>query len=91
MTLKTMKRLLQELWLQSNNCTEPIEHMWFPIQEVAKSTSNSRKEIRKYLNFLIDKEFIRNISNDPLLYEFTEKGKELREDSEIEIVMRNVA
>ncbi|WP_234424350.1 hypothetical protein [Aquimarina sp. Aq107] len=47
--LRILKRLLKELWLQSDDCTEPIENMWFSIQEVAKSTGNTRKEIKKYL------------------------------------------
>jgi predicted transcriptional regulator len=91
MRLRTMKRLLEELWLQSNDCSEPIKNMWFPIQEVAKSTSNSREEIRRYLNLLVDKGIIIRTSDEPLLYEFTEIGKELKADSEIEKIIKNVA
>lgn len=89
--LKTMRRLLEELWLQSNNCTEPIKHIWYPIQEVAKSTSNSREEVRRYLNLLVENQIIKKTSDEPLLFEFTENGKEFNKDSEIEEIIKNVA
>jgi len=83
-----MKRLFEELWLQSDNCVDPIENMWFSIQEVAKSTSNSREEIRKYFNLLIQKEFIRNISKEPLLFEFTDRGKRIKTNLDIEELIK---
>lgn len=88
---KTMKILFQELWLQSNNCSKPIKHIWFPIQEIAKSTNNSRAEIRRYLDLLVDKNYIKRISNQPLLFEFTENGKEIKTDLDIEKIIKNVA
>jgi len=88
--LKILKRLLKELWLQSDDCSEPIENMWFSIQEVAKSTGNKRKEIRKHLNLLIDNKYIEIKSEEPLLFEFTEKGKAIKTDSEIEKIIKNV-
>ncbi|WP_271768101.1 hypothetical protein [Aquimarina algiphila] len=88
--LKILKRLLKELWLQSDDCSEPIENMWFSIQEVAKSTGNKRKEIRKHLNLLIDDKYIEITSEEPLLFEFTEKGKAIKTDLEIEKIIKNV-
>ena len=88
---KTMKRLFEELWLQSDNCSEPIKHIWYSIQEVAKSTMNSREEIRRYLTLLVDKKYVKRISDEPLLYGFTESGKGIKTDSEIESVIKNVA
>lgn len=88
---KTMKTLFKQLWLQSNNCTEPIQNMGFQILEVSKMTYNSKKEIIKYLNLLIDKKYIIRISDEPLLYEFTESGKKIKTDSEIEKIIKNVA
>ncbi|MEX0361389.1 MAG: hypothetical protein AB3N10_10455 [Allomuricauda sp.] len=88
--LKTMKRLLEELWLQSDNCTEPISNMWFPIQEVAKSTMNSRKEIRRYLYVLVDNGYIKRTSDEPLLYEFTEIGKKIKSESDIEKILKTL-
>lgn len=87
----TMKRLLEELWLHSNNCTESIEHIWYPLQEVAKSTSNSRSVIKSCLTLLIDNGYIRNTSSKPLLYEFTELGKRIKTDSDIEKIIENIA
>ncbi len=88
--LRILKRLLKELWLQSDNCTEPIESMWFSIQEVAKSTGNTRKEIRKYLYLLVDNNYLELKSEEPLLFEFTEKGKKIKTDLEIEKIIKNV-
>ncbi|MGX1929937.1 hypothetical protein [Flagellimonas sp. 2504JD4-2] len=89
--LKTMKRLLEELWLKSVNCTEPIANMWFPIQEVAKSTMNSRKEIRRYFYVLVENGYIKRTSDEPLLYEFTESGRKIKSESDIEKIITNVA
>lgn len=86
---ETTKRLFEELWFQSNDCTRPIENMWFSIQEVAKSTGNSREEIRRYLSILIEKGLIRITSKEPLLYEFTEDGKRVKNDLDIEEVTKN--
>ncbi len=90
MRLKTMKRLFQELWLQSNHCTETIEHISFSVFEVAKSTTNSKEEIRRYLNLLIDKNYIKKTSDKPLTYEFTEIGKEIKTDSDIEKMIKTL-
>ncbi|AXP81588.1 hypothetical protein CJ739_2515 [Mariniflexile rhizosphaerae] len=89
--LKTMKRLFQELWLQSTNSSEPIQCMSILLHEVAKSTTNSKEEIRRYLNLLISKKYINRISDKPLLYEFTESGKEIKTDLDIEKIIKNVA
>lgn len=89
--LKTMKRLFKELWLQSDNCTEPIEHIWFSINEVAKSTNNSSDEIKRYLNLLIEKKIIEFVSSEPLLHKFTEYGKGIKTESDMEKTIKNVA
>ncbi len=88
--LRTLKRLLKELWLQSNDCTQYIENMWFSIQEVAKSTGNSTKEVRRHLNMLVDNKYICMTSEKSLLYEFTEKGKEIKTDLAIEKIIKKV-
>lgn len=88
--LKTMKILFKQLWLQSNNCSKSIENIGFQIFEVSKMTYNSKKEILRYLNLLIEKGYIRRISEEPLLYEFTETGKKIKTDSEIEEIIKNV-
>ena len=91
LSLSIRKTLLKELRTQSSNCTVPIEHMWFTIQEVAKSTSNTKEEIMRYLNLLVDKGIIKKTSEEPLLYEFSDKVKELKNDFEIEKILKNVA
>ncbi len=90
-SIKTMKRLFKELWLQSDNCTEPIEHIWFSINEVAKSTNNSSDEIKRYLNLLIEKDIVELVSWKPLLHKFTESGKGIKSESDIEKIIKNVA
>lgn len=90
--LETMKRLFQELWLHSDNCVEPIEHIWFSIGEVAKSTNESREEIRtRYLNFLMEKKIVELVSWEPLKHRFTELGKKIKTESDIEKLIKNVA
>lgn len=86
---QTFETLFKQLWLQSNNCTVPIENMWFVILEVSKITSNSKKEILLYLNLLVDKNYIKRISEEPIIYEFTETGKKIKTDSEIEEIIKN--
>tara|TARA_B100000508_G_scaffold92244_1_gene72006 strand:- start:1712 stop:2197 length:486 start_codon:yes stop_codon:yes gene_type:complete len=89
--LKILKTLLKELRVQTSDYSEPIENMWFTIQEVAKFTSNTREEITGYLNLLVEKGIIKKTSEEPLLYEFSEKGKELNNDFEIEKILSDVA
>ncbi|WCO03548.1 hypothetical protein [Psychroserpens ponticola] len=88
---KTMKILLKQLWLQSNEFTEPIKNMGFQIFEVSKMTYNTNLEVTRYLNLLVEKNYIKKVSDDPLLYEFTESGMKIKTDSEIEKVIENVA
>lgn len=87
---KILKRLFKELWLHSNDCKEPIENIWFSIQETAKSNGVSRKEVRKCFNILVDNNYIKKTSEEPLLFEFTEIGKEIKTDLEIEKIIKNV-
>lgn len=90
LSLKTMKTLFEQLWLQSDNCSEPIENMGLHIFEVSKMTYNSKKEIIRYLNLLIEKNYVTRISDKPLLYEFTESGKKIKTNSEIEQMIKDV-
>ncbi|WP_103068136.1 hypothetical protein [Aquimarina sediminis] len=72
-----MKRLLDELWLQSDNGSTSIDHIWFSISEVSKSTNKKRKEVQEYLDFLVNNKYLEMISEDPLLYSFTKDGIEV--------------
>ena len=90
--LEIMKRLFKELWLHSDNCIKPINHIWFSISEVAKSTNESREEIRtRYLNFLMEKGIVELVSWKPLKHRFTELGKKIKTESDIENLIKNVA
>ncbi|WP_298529447.1 hypothetical protein [uncultured Christiangramia sp.] len=84
---KTMKMFFNDLWFHSEDCSKPIEYMWFPIQETAKKTNNSISEIRKYLFYLIDLAIIKKISYEPLLFEFTDYGKKIKTDKDIKVIM----
>ena len=86
----TMKRLFEELWLQSNNCTEPIEHIWSSISEVAKSTNNSTEKIKKYVNVLVEEKIIEMVTSEPLLHKFTAIGKKLKSDLDIEKIIKTL-
>jgi hypothetical protein len=63
--------------------------MGIQISEVSKMTYNSSNEILRYLNLLIEKKIIIRISEKPLLYEFTERGKKINTDYEIEEIILN--
>jgi predicted transcriptional regulator len=82
------KHLFKELWLQSNNCQESIDNMWFSISEISKFSNKSRIEILKYLNILIDKNLIEIEQKEPLLYRFTEKGKQFRNEKDFELLIK---
>ena len=86
---KTMKVLFEQLWLASDNCKLPIEHIWFVIYEVSKITNSHKSEIMKYLNFLIDRNYVKHLSDDPLTYVISETGKEIKSDIEILNLLNN--
>ncbi|PXY40041.1 hypothetical protein DMB65_14730 [Flavobacterium cheongpyeongense] len=87
---KTMKTLFKQLWLESNECNEPIENIGIHIYEVSKITSTPKIEIMRYLNLLIEKNYITKISDQPYLYKFTESGKNIKTDSAIEEIIMTV-
>jgi hypothetical protein len=79
-----LKRLFEELWLQSNNCKQPIENISISIYEVSKSTNVPKKEIFQYLFFLLEESIIESIQSDRLLYKFTERGAFIRTKNDVE-------
>lgn len=84
MEKEVMKILFEQLWLHSDNCKCPIEHAWFPIQEAAKTTGKSKSEIIQYFLHLLNMNLIKKLSDDPLLYQFTDLGKGIKSDEQIE-------
>ena len=86
-----MMRLFEELWMESRNCSEEIEHIGMVLFEVSKSTGQPKKTIRFYFNFLVNNQLIELISTNPLLYLFTEKGREIRTNEDIEKILKTIA
>lgn len=88
---ETMRQLLKLLWLQSDDCSLPISNIGIQISEIAKMTNNSKNDIKKYLNLLIDKKYLEIISDEPLRIKFTESGKKIKNKSDIEQIISNIA
>ena len=88
--LVIFKHLFRELWLQSNNCQESIFNIWFLISEVTKLANKSSKEIMKYFNVLIEENLIEITQKEPLQYSFTEKGKQFKNERDIESLLKKV-
>jgi hypothetical protein len=86
---ETMMALVSLLRLESKDAIEPIHNMGSIIFEAATVTKNSKKEIIKYYNVLLEKKIIENISKKPLLYQFTEVGKNLKTDLQIQEILEN--
>ncbi len=86
-----MKSLFKQLWLQSNNCELLIESMGYNLMEIAKCTGQTRNIIKIYFDYLIDQGYIENISITPLIYKFTDKGKQIKSLNDIEKIVINVA
>jgi|GEM_PF-2996851 len=89
--IETMLRLFKELWLSSDNCRLPIENMSIRIKEVAHSTNNYKDDVRKYLLKLIDNNYLIMTSKEPLIFEFSETGKEIKSESDIKRIFKNDA
>ncbi len=72
---KILKTLIRELKFHSNNGEENINSIGFISFEVSKMTNSKSSEILQHLVYLIGEDFIKIISEDPLTYKLTEKGK----------------
>jgi hypothetical protein len=84
MDRELMQKLLEQLWFHSDNCSSPIKHAWFPIQETAKITGAKRQMVVDYFNKLIEAEIIERISDEPLLFQFTDKGRGVKASADVE-------
>lgn len=89
--IEVMQRLFKELWFASDNCNSPIKHIGLHLSEVAKSTNNTRDEVREYVNLLIRQNYFELLSKEPLLFQFTEKGKTIKTQEDIEQILNNLA
>lgn len=86
---KTMFRLIRELWYESNYCKDVMKNIAHRIFEVNKSGCE-KNEVVKCFVFLIDNGFIKEISKEQHLYEFTETGKNLKTEQDVEAVITNI-
>jgi len=89
--INVMQRLFKELWFASDNCKTPIQNIGIRLLEVAKSTNNTKDDVREYLHELMRQNYIEMISQDPLLFQFTEIGKTIKTQDELEQILNNVA
>ncbi|MCK9208320.1 MAG: hypothetical protein M0P66_14510 [Salinivirgaceae bacterium] len=89
--IEIMKSLFRLLWLQSDNCKLPIQNMGYNLMEVGKFTGRTRDIIKHYLDYLIDQGFMELVSEKPLLYQFTDKGRLIKSMDDIEKIINNVA
>ena len=87
---KTMFRLIRELWYESNYGEEPMKNVAYRIYEVNKSGCK-KNEVARSFKFLIDKGFIKEISKEPYCYEFTEMGRNIRTEKDVENIINNTA
>ena len=53
-----LHRLFKELWFASDQCKTPIQNMGIRLFEVAKSTNNTKDEVREYLHELMRQNYI---------------------------------
>lgn len=78
------QKLLEQLWLHSDNCSCPIENAWFLIQETSKITGAKRQVIRDHFDKLLQVKIIEKISDKPLLFQFTETGRKVKSVSDVD-------
>lgn len=84
MNKELMQKLLEQLWFQSDNCSSPIENAWFPIQETSRITGTKKQVVQECFRKLIEVKVIEKISDDPLLFQFTDIGKKVKSNRDIE-------
>jgi tRNA U34 5-methylaminomethyl-2-thiouridine-forming methyltransferase MnmC len=76
--LKILKTLIRELKFHSNNGEQNINSIGFISFEVSKMTKSKSRDVLEHLIYLIDEDFIKIISDEPLVYKLTEKEKHLK-------------
>jgi len=86
---KTIFLLISELRHESNYYKDVMKNIAHRIFEVNKSGCE-KNEVVKCFVFLIDNGFIKEISKEQHLYEFTETGKNLKTEQDVEAVITNI-
>lgn len=80
--------LWNELEIQSQNRTRPIEHIWYPVQEVVKVTGIKRESVQNVLKKMVELQLLVTNSPGSMMYEFTEFGKRIKQ-AELEELFDN--
>jgi hypothetical protein len=75
--------LFNELVIGSNDSTDIIDHLGYPIQEASKITGQKRFVIKQHLEKLVGKGIINVISKEPLKLRFTNLGKNIKTKEEL--------
>ena len=88
---EVMFRLFKELWFASTNGSHPIENIGIRLMEVAKSTNNTRDDVREYLNELIKQGHVELTSKEPLIFTLTDKGKTIKTLADVQQIINNDA
>jgi hypothetical protein len=84
MNRKLIQKLLEQLWFQSDNCSSPIANAWFLINETSKITGAKEQTVREHFDKLIERKIIEKISDEPLLFQFTDTGRKVKSGNDSE-------
>lgn len=80
---KVLGKLLRELKFFSENGKKQILSIGYLTFEVSKMTNSRTTEVINHLRFLTEKGYVAKTSDEPLVYELTEKGKLVNDETEI--------
>ena len=89
--IEILKKLLNELWIQSDFGSNPIRGLGYALHEFQKCSNISIFELREYFRLLIKKKVIEQISKDPVVFGFTEYGKTIKTELQIDGIINDVA
>lgn len=84
-----MFRLIRELWYESDYCKKVMKNVAHSIFEVNKSGGKELEAVRCFM-FLIDNGYIKEVSKEQHLYEFTETGKSIKTQKDVENIIDQV-
>lgn len=75
-------RLVKQLWLETTDFKKPITNLGACLFEISKG-GISKEIILNHWNFLLEHDFVEQISEDPIQYQFTEKGKRIQTENDL--------
>ena len=80
---KILKILLRELKFHSENGNREISNIGYLLFETSKMTGSKMIEVVHHLKFLIDEGCVVKISDEAIIYNLTEKGKNIDDVSSL--------